>query len=118
MPQLYRGFGIDVMMFYRGVNTLVAPRAEFIWQAPDGTEILASRLGFRPRYNAWYVLQRPAYWGARLDALNDFLHRWDDGHAPFRLINEPYAPHEYQFAHPRFDYNAGVIPAAAAQALR
>lgn len=22
MPQLYRGFGIDVMMFYRGVNTL------------------------------------------------------------------------------------------------
>ena len=118
MPQLYRGFGIDVMMFYRGVNTRVAPRAEFIWQAPDGTEILASRLGFRPRYNAWYVLQRPAYWGACLDALNDFLHRWDDGHAPFRLINEPYAPHEYQFAHPRFDYDAGVIPAAAAQALR
>jgi len=118
MPQLYRGFGIDVMMFYRGVNTLVAPRAEFIWRGPDGSELIASRLGARPRYNAWYVLQRPAYWGVPLDALNDFERPWSHGGAPFRLADAAHAEFEYQLAHPPHRYDARVMPRAARQALR
>ncbi len=118
MPQIYRGFGIDMILFYRGINTLVAPRSEFIWQGPDGSELIASRLGYRPRYNAWYVLQRPAYWGKALDELNDFSRAWSDGDAPFRIASAPLDDHDYTLAHPRYDYDSGVMPTAAAQALR
>jgi mannosylglycerate hydrolase len=118
MPQIYAGFGIDLAMFYRGVNTLVAPRSEFIWQGADGTRMLASRLAARPRYNAWYVLQRPAYWGVRLDRLNDFALPWSSGHGLFRLADEAHATLDYQLAHPRHAYDPAVIPAATAQALR
>ena len=118
MPQIYRGFGIDVMMFYRGVNARIAPRSEFIWAAPDGTEIIASRLAARPRYNVWYVLQRPAYWGARLDALNDFSLPWSCGHGMFHMADEAHATLDYKLVHPRHLYDAAIIPDAARQALR
>jgi len=36
MPQIYQGFGIDMTSFYRGVNTLVAPKSEFVWEGSDG----------------------------------------------------------------------------------
>ena len=55
MPQIYKGFGIEFAAFYRGINTLVAPRSEIYWEGADGTKIVASRLGCRPRYNVWYV---------------------------------------------------------------
>jgi alpha-mannosidase len=117
MPQLYAGFGIDVMMFYRGVNTRVAPRSEFLWRGPDGTEIVASRLGARPRYNVWYVLQRPAYWGVPLDRLNEFETCWSTGQAPFRMIDADHARSEYRLAHPRYAYDASGLSEAAALAL-
>ncbi len=37
MPQILRGFDIDAMAFWRGVSGV---RNEFIWEAPDGTDIL------------------------------------------------------------------------------
>lgn len=36
LPQIYQGFGIDTIIFYRGINQDVAP-AEYIWESPDGT---------------------------------------------------------------------------------
>ncbi|HEX7715370.1 MAG TPA: hypothetical protein VF531_15240, partial [Bacillota bacterium] len=62
LPQIYQGFGIDVVSFYRGINTYIAPRSEFVWESPDGSRVLGSRLGARPRYNIWYIIQRPVYW--------------------------------------------------------
>lgn len=118
MPQIYRGFGIDMMMFYRGVNSRVAPRAEFIWEGPDGTRILASRLSARPRYNVWYILQRPAYWSIPLDRLNDFEQHWADGSGLFRMADRDHAWLDWQLLHPRHEYHAAVIPDAARLALR
>ena len=37
LHQLYAGFGIDLIMFYRGVNSLESPGAEFVWEGADGT---------------------------------------------------------------------------------
>jgi mannosylglycerate hydrolase len=37
LPQIYAGFGIHTIIFYRGINQDVAP-AEYIWKSPDGTE--------------------------------------------------------------------------------
>lgn len=37
MPQILRGFDIDTMVFTRGVSGV---QNEFIWQSPDGSEVL------------------------------------------------------------------------------
>ena len=36
MPQIYKGFGIEFAAFYRGINTLVAPKSEITGKAPTG----------------------------------------------------------------------------------
>ncbi|MCP4641063.1 MAG: hypothetical protein GY851_11545 [bacterium] len=116
MPQLYKGFDINVASFYRGISTRVAPHSEFYWEAPDGTRILGSRLAQRPRYNVWYVIQRPAYFG-----LEDENHRhmsWKDGKGPFRFIDGERVNIDYQYAHPTFDYHEENVPARAKQAMR
>lgn len=56
-PQILKDFGIDYMMFYRGISHHEAP-AEYIWRAPDGTEVLASRFALYCRYNWYYQVHR------------------------------------------------------------
>lgn len=116
MPQIYKGFGIHMTAFYRGVNTRVAPRSEFIWQGADGTQILASRLGQRPRYNVWYVLQRPVYWN--LVDENERNVDWASGYGPFKLMNKPYCDLDMKYTHPPFEYHGEHINEKAMQALR
>ncbi|MCP5096623.1 MAG: hypothetical protein GY943_13805 [Chloroflexi bacterium] len=115
MPQLYSGFGIPFASFYRGVNTDVAPNSEFRWQAPDGTEIIGSRLAQRPRYNVWYVVQRPAYFNR--DDENDRLAHWNNGGGPFRLADSEFNEIDMRYARPEFNYYKENIPARALQAL-
>ncbi len=43
IPQIMRGFGIDCAVIYRGVGPEVE-QSEFLWQAPDGSEVLAIHL--------------------------------------------------------------------------
>lgn len=59
LPQIYANFGIDFVMFYRGVNSLDSPKAEFIWEGADGTKLLASRFSTMPRYNFYFYIYRP-----------------------------------------------------------
>ena len=59
LPQIYTNFGIDFIMFYRGVNSLDSPKAEFIWEGADGTQVLASRFSTMPRYNFYFYIYRP-----------------------------------------------------------
>ncbi|HPI72730.1 MAG TPA: alpha-mannosidase, partial [bacterium] len=40
MPQIYRGFDIDTIIFYRGINT---PQSEFIMEGPDGSRVTGCR---------------------------------------------------------------------------
>lgn len=56
-PQILKDFGINYMMFYRGISHDEAP-SEYIWKAPDGTEILASRFALYCRYNWYYQVHR------------------------------------------------------------
>jgi mannosylglycerate hydrolase len=42
LPQILRGFGIDAAVFSRGAGEDVGkPGTEFLWEAPDGSEIIA-----------------------------------------------------------------------------
>jgi mannosylglycerate hydrolase len=116
MPQIYKGFGIPFASFYRGVNTDVAPNSEFRWQSPDGTEIVGSRLAKRPRYNVWYIVQRPAYFNREDE--NARLAHWDSGSGPFRLADGEFNEIDMRYARPEFNYYEENIPARALQALR
>ena len=44
MPQILRGFGIDNIIFWRGIEYDRSQGNEFIWQGPDGTELFAVHL--------------------------------------------------------------------------
>jgi len=44
MPQILKGFGIDNIIFWRGIEYDQSQGNEFIWQGPDGTEIFAVHL--------------------------------------------------------------------------
>jgi len=115
MPQLYQGFGIPFIAFYRGINNEVAPLAEFTWEGPDGTRIVGSRLGRRPRYNFYYIVQRAVFWGVEE---TDYKHeKWENGHGPWRMASMAYADRDYDYLHPRFSYREHLVPAKARQAL-
>ena len=58
-PQILADFGINKMMFYRGISHDEAD-AEYIWEAPDGTKIYASRFALYCRYNWYYQVHRAA----------------------------------------------------------
>jgi len=115
MPQIYKGFDIDMASFYRGLNHYTAPKSEYIWESPDGTQILASRLGKRPRYNVWYVIQRPVYWNQKDE--NNRVMSWGNGHSPFKFVDVQNSELDYQYAHPRFDYNKDEIKPRVDQAI-
>ncbi len=115
MPQIYKNFGIDFAAFYRGISTEAAPNSEYIWQGPDGTRIVASRLAMRPRYNVWYVIQRPAYF-QQTDENNRVI-PWSCGNGPFKFVGEQYKDFDAQYSRPKFIYDATTIPARAKQAM-
>lgn len=79
MPQIYNGFDIDTIIFYRGINV---PKSEFILQGPDGSRLLGMRFGCMSRFSYYIYVYRFLRYGsddvwARYD--------WDRGAAPFRL---------------------------------
>ena len=64
MPQIYLGFGIDTILFYHGITPDEAP-AEFILEGPDGSRLLASRMGSNARYNFFFTVYRPSVFGKK-----------------------------------------------------
>lgn len=50
-PQIYKGFEMDVSIVAKNVSKERAPYSEFAWESPDGTRMLATRLGEYARAN-------------------------------------------------------------------
>jgi len=114
MPQIYRGFDLDHIFFYRGNNNRVT-KHEFIWEAPDGSQVMGMR-SVNPYGRAnWYVhVYRPV-------ALNKWPFQWDyhwkEGHLPFHPCDEELYPFDYwlldaQPSEPLFPQN---LPRALAE---
>ncbi|MBL7076215.1 MAG: alpha-mannosidase [Kiritimatiellae bacterium] len=53
-PQIYAGFGIDFIICAKRVSKERAPESEFMWEAPDGTRVLTTRLGEHARANFYF----------------------------------------------------------------
>ncbi len=80
LPQIFADFGLDKMMFYRGISHHEAD-AEWLWEAPDGTSMLASRFVLYARYNWYYQVHRPVTTGRVFE--KDY--QWGEfDEAPFR----------------------------------
>ena len=86
LPQILADFGLTRMMFYRGISHHESD-AEYIWQAPDGTQVLASRFALFARYNWYYQVHRVVTRRRLLEA--DY--RWGEfDDTPFRFV-DPWA---------------------------
>ncbi len=59
LPQVYAGFGIDFIFFYKHMDRRRSRYDEFHWEAPDGTTAFASRLGSQARWNFFFAGQVP-----------------------------------------------------------
>ncbi|MCD6386393.1 hypothetical protein J7M23_11525 [Candidatus Sumerlaeota bacterium] len=58
LPQIYRGFGIDTVMFYRGTNKYMPPC--FIWEGADGSRLLGFRcFDIVTRTNWFFYVHQP-----------------------------------------------------------
>lgn len=82
MPQIYHGFDIDTIIFYRGINT---PKSEYILEGPDGSRLLGMRFGCMSRFSYYIYVYRVLRYGS-----DDVFKRydWDRGALPFRLASE------------------------------
>jgi len=108
LPQLYKGFGVDLIMFYRGVNSLDSKHAEFIWEGADGTKALSSRFSTMPRYNFYFYIYRTVVHNE-----DPFLveYKWSRGGTPFHLSSFPFVDEDYFIINPADTYHEeNVVP--------
>ncbi len=73
LPQIYDQFGFDFIICAKNVSKKRAPYAEFLWESPDGTQVLTSRLGDLARSNFWYHAYIPNRYGVE-HLSNSFLY--------------------------------------------
>ena len=80
MAQIYDGFGVDGMIFYRGLHDVECDN-EYLLEAPDGTRIIGTRLSPNVGRGAFYLyIERPTMvpdgW---------YSYNWNEGYLPFHL---------------------------------
>ncbi|MDX9972488.1 MAG: glycoside hydrolase family 38 C-terminal domain-containing protein [FCB group bacterium] len=79
MPQIYNGFDIDTIIFYRGINT---PNSEFRMESPDGSSVLGMRFGALSRFSYYFYVYRMLVYGMSRD---EWWYDWNRGALPFRM---------------------------------
>ncbi len=102
LPQILKDFGIDTMMFYRGISHHESD-AEWVWQSPDGSEVLASRFAVYARYNWYYQVHR----AVTRDKVFDKGYDWEQNNEiPFRVSDSLAAEdNSFELLDPALDYD-------------
>lgn len=77
LPQIYDGFGINTIFFYKYMDPKRTKYHEFLWEAPDGTKTLTSRLGREARWNFFFASHIPIVYN-RDPWHKDWQYRWGD----------------------------------------
>lgn len=76
LPQLYAGFGIEDVIFYKNPDRTAIPKSEFWWESPDGSRVLASRLGKDARWNFYQHFTVPVLIGGKMHSGRE---EWSSG---------------------------------------
>jgi len=109
LPQIYAGFGIDFIFFYRGITEYESPAAEFAWKGADGTRATCSRFGERSRYNFFMEVWRPVVCGG---GMFDRIFDWSGGGVPFKRTSKGHEYDHYFIQRPRLGIDEDKIDAA------
>lgn len=97
IAQIYAGFGIDGMMFYRGISREEC-NTEYILEAPDGTQILGLRLSAEfSRASFWLHLARMTMYE---NSFYDGYYRWSIGQLPCRRCDMAASDLDYHLLKP------------------
>jgi mannosylglycerate hydrolase len=65
LPQIYADYGFETIICAKKVSEARAPYAEFMWESPDGTRVLTSRLGEYARANFFFNAYIDVRYGLR-----------------------------------------------------
>lgn len=65
LPQIYRQFGMDTILFYRGIDQSKLDKLEFWWEAPDGSRAMGLTFGSFHRLNFWIYVYNPYIKGGK-----------------------------------------------------
>ena len=112
LPQIYAQFGIDVIMFYRGVNSLDSENAEFIWEGADGTRAVTSRFSTMPRYNFYFYIYRTV---VHNEGFADVEYDWERGGIPFHFSDKVLHEDDFFVIEPSDTYyEKNIVPSVKA----
>lgn len=78
LAQIYDGFGIDFAMVGKRVSEERAPKSEFIWESPDGSRLLSTRLGKDGRANFYFNAHLSILFGID-HKKGDWKYDWSNG---------------------------------------
>ena len=84
-PQIYKGFGINFIVTAKYISTERAPQSEFMWEAPDGTRVLTTRLGKGARHN--FFMQTCIPYKYNVDYMGDYRFDWKNSNAVYHKAN-------------------------------
>ncbi len=84
-PQIYAGFGIDFCVTAKRLSDERCPEAEFMWESPDGTRILTSKLGHEGRAQFFLTTVIPAKYNVKND--KDFHIDWRNSGMVYHKAN-------------------------------
>lgn len=101
LPQIYNDFDINLIMFYRGINAIESPQAEFIWRGADNTEMVSSRFSTFPRYNFYFYVYRPV---AHNEQFSDTQQPWQED-TLFHPADKELHDEDYSIISPHTDYH-------------
>ncbi len=115
LPQIYKGFDIRLIMFYRGVNSLDSKQAEFIWEGADGTQALTSRFSTMPRYNFYFYIYRPV---VHNEYPADIEYNYKRGGTAFHFADNDLFHEDYALLNPKTEYHDDNLKPAVAKIIK
>ncbi|MBC7958636.1 MAG: alpha-mannosidase [Vallitaleaceae bacterium] len=86
-PQIYDGFGFDVIIAAKNISKSRAPESEFLWEAPDGTRVLTTRLGHHARANFFMNSYIPIMHGMNY-LEKDYKYDWENAGTAYHQADE------------------------------
>jgi mannosylglycerate hydrolase len=111
-PQIYQDIGINYAVAAKKVSEERAPNCEFIWTAPDGSELLTSRLGHFTRQNGYFYLHFPVRLNNIYDD-NQYAWEWGKTGVAYHRADEENYQNDYFRVDHEDGYFAENVKAAA-----
>ncbi len=105
MPQIYKGFGIDTMLFYHGVSHDEV-KNEFVFEGADGTQVLGSQMSSGARYNFYHNVYRPVRYGKNI---HDREYAWNEPGMQFHLCGSEYEMDHHRILDPKMGFNQELL---------